>query len=205
MRRIAALLAFIVLTAAFAGVAEAKGGPSYLTGGTVSGGDIPAPASFNLTLPDNRYPVRALHAPANGIVLPQPQLQALEAKALPYEVVLHYDYQRYGGQRDWVARFDGEDLLYFAKPLNSIDAGWYRATPALVEELRWARVPPQLRVFKPERGLTSFHRVVFTFGVAALIIGALYVRRARPANVSPLQMQERMSMRDLHLGPGFRP
>jgi hypothetical protein len=217
MIAIIALFVAVFLMVSASGVVPGKVGNSYLKGATLSGGSLQAPASFDLDWPD-RGDVRQLHSPANGIFMSESKLAALEAIDLPYQLTLHYDFGRYtgrvapagaagfGGTTDWSGRFDGDSLIYFDRPLGGYGAGWFEATPPLAERLRleiaWAMAAPGVPSPSFETFATQFRRGAIALSLTIFAIALLYLRGAKPANVSPLQMQERMALRDLQIGPG---
>jgi hypothetical protein len=159
-----------------------------------------------------------LHSPANGIVMSESKLAALQAVDLPYQLTLHYDFGRYtgrvapagaasfGGTTDWSGRFDGDSLIYFDRPLGGYGAGWFQATPELAErlqlEIAWAMAAPGVPSPSFETFAMQFRRSAIAVSLSIFAIALLYLRGAKPASVSPLQMQERMARRELQLGPG---
>ncbi len=84
-----------------------------------------------------------IHVPTHDYYLDPPALAGLEKTPMPYEVELHYDYGRYGGKQDKLARYDGDRLLAFTNAVGVTD--WYEASPDLAGSLRtelfWAFAP----------------------------------------------------------------
>ena len=137
-------LIVLVLALAAGGGAAAKG-LSGLVGATVSGAGLSKPVEVSISLPEDDYGWEAL------LYTPHPS-----ADELPYEVVLLFDLTgKEGcpqsvepcgkvGRQDGVGvgRFDGNDILYFPEGLrvgNGIwSPGWFRASPALAQQLRAA-------------------------------------------------------------------
>jgi len=102
-------------------------GDNYIVALTVSGGALNAPRTVSFAMPPNYDDMFETQAPATGIA------------GLSYDVVIHYDFKEYGGKRNWVGKFDGTGLLYFPKSMivgpGVWAAGWYGASPPLVEGL----------------------------------------------------------------------
>jgi hypothetical protein len=132
-------LAILLCLATFA-VAHAKGGPSALRGATLSGGGLPEPVTTSISIPDQSYELRTLHSPANDLFADPFELFVLYQTAMPYEVILHYDYERWGGEQDKPGVYDGDRLIYFPGP-----GTWYEASPRLArylrEEIFWGMAP----------------------------------------------------------------
>jgi hypothetical protein len=119
------LLAAVLLVEA----ASAKG-DSYIVGFTISGKGLDAPVEVGIILPESYDPMtELLNAPAG--VDP--------ATDYPYSVVIHYDFEEFGGERDWRGWYDGEGVLFFPDDMivgpGTWAAGWYTANPILAESL----------------------------------------------------------------------
>jgi hypothetical protein len=166
-------------------------------GATLAGGDLREAVRFGLSVPDQNTVLLPVHAPANGLVASEQRLAALEATELPYKLVLQYDFRRYGGKKEWVARYDGEDLLYFAQPFGVAGAGWYETSSRLASKLKtelfWAKAPPKLARWRPEPVMHTLFRATAAIGVPGLVLFVWLGRRAWFANASPTEMHERLA------------
>jgi len=218
MLAIAALFVALFLAVSASGVVSGKGGDSYLRRATIDGGSLTAPVSIELDWP-NRGELRQLHSPANGITMSDAQRAALEATDLPYQLTLHYDFGRYTGRvaaagatkfnstTDWIGRYDGDSLIHFDRPLGGYGAGWFEATPQLAERLRleiaWATAAPGVPSPGFDSFATQFRRIGIVISLTIAAIGALYLRGAKPANASPLQIEQRLASRKLLVEMGF--
>jgi hypothetical protein len=185
-------LAALLCLATF-GIAAAKGGPSYLRSATISGGGLSSPATTGISIPDQSYEMLPLHAPANGLVATPFELFTLQQTPMTYEVVLHYDYERYGGERDHVGFYDGERLLYFP---NSTGGDWYEASPRLGRILRdevfWGLVPEDARGLRG--GPTDPHtrEILLVMGLVVLVTVGARVWQGNNEVASPAEVEARM-------------
>ena len=101
---------------------------SYMVGATIDRGNSQPPVETTISLPegyDEMVELRRLPSPA--------------VVEVPYGIVLHYDFEESGGQRDWHGWYDGADLLYFPSDMivgpGIWAAGWYEANPLLAQTL----------------------------------------------------------------------
>ena len=133
----------MLLLALTSHLAAAKGGPSYLTSATISGGGLRNPVTVSISIPDTSYELVGIHVPTHDYFLAPPALADLEKTPMPYGVALHYDYGHYGGKQDKIAHYDGDRLLAFTNAVGVTD--WYQASPALAgslqTELFWPFAP----------------------------------------------------------------
>jgi hypothetical protein len=112
---------------------------------------------------------------------------------MTYEVVLHYDYERYGGEWDRVGFYDGERLLYFP---NSIAGDWYEASPRLGRILRdevfWGLVPEDARGLRD--GPTDPHtrEILLVMGLVVLVTVGARVWQGNNEVASPAEVEARM-------------
>lgn len=187
------LLALLLMLGTF-GIVNAKGGPSYLEGATLSGGSLPHPVSTGISIPDNGYEMRALHAPTNGLFASPFDLFVLYQTPMPYKLVLHYDYERYGGPQDKTGLYDGERLIYFPGP-----GTWYEASPrlakALREEIRWGFAPKDAQGIRGS-GIDNFTtEVLLGLGASLLLATGHRVWKGNSVPASATEVETRMRNR----------
>ncbi|MBI4570605.1 MAG: hypothetical protein HY723_01545 [Chloroflexi bacterium] len=146
--------------------AWAKGG-SYVTGATVSGGEMTVPREIRLSFGENYDEMYELRS------------AAVASESLPYDIVLHYDFSEDGyGLRDWRGKFDGDTTLYFPESMvvgpGVWAAGWYKAGDLLAVPLQAAIASPSLPAAGgarpgPARPWGPLSAVLALLGVAAIL------------------------------------
>jgi hypothetical protein len=231
MRKLYVLIAAAAVVLVHANPAEAKG-RSYLVGATLSAGGIVAPIDalfsagpqYAATEEYLDVPLYQNDAESDSEFLPRTSAMILKGSldwqphepspaAVPFAVVVHYDFERYGGKRNWTGWYDGKDVLYIPEAMivgpGGWAAGWYRVSPKLADSLskagRWGKLDPSLRQFRPQSAAHELTRVGLLLTLAFAGSAALYLRGAKPGNTSLAQIQERMAQRELQLGLGARP
>jgi hypothetical protein len=120
---------------------------------------------------------------------------------VPYDIVLHYDFTRYGGKRDWQGRFDGGDLLFFPEHMQVGNglwaAGWYRASQDLRDRLNGSLHPRAGSRFVGISGKLAL-------GLVAIAMAATLTRRrlikhssgfTEPETAPPELIRERLAKR----------
>ena len=189
-----ALVFAIVIAIAVPAIAVAKGGVSYMVGATLSGGDLPHAVRTRVSIPETGYDMRALHSPANGLFADPFELFVLYQTPMPYEVVLHYDYARYGGKLDRAGLYDGDRLVYFPGP-----GTWYEASPRLAKALRteihWGLLPADAQGLRGG-GIDSYTLEILLVMAASALI-ALGHRAWQGSNevASPAEVEARLRNR----------
>ena len=187
-----ALIAVLWLTAA--GLTSAKGGPSYLEGATLSGGGLPHAVSTGISIPDASYEMRPLHAPANGLIANPFDLFVLYQTKMPYEVVLHYNYPRYGGPQDRAGLYDGDRLIYFPGP-----GTWYETSPRLAKALRaeifWGLAPADAQGIRGG-GIDNYTReILLAMGATILLVVGQRVWQGNNEVASAAEVEARLRNR----------
>ena len=193
LRLLSPITIALLLCLATFGLAGAKGGPSYLRSATISGGDLPSPVTTGISIPDQSYEMRALHAPANGIFADPFELFILTRTAMPYEVALHYDYERWGGETNRIGLYDGQRLLYFP------GGEWYETSPRLSRILRneifWGLVPENARGLRGAAIDAYTREILLVLGVVVLLTVGARVWHGNNEVASPAEVEGRLRNR----------
>ena len=201
--RIGLFACLLVLLAVVVGTGVALGkGMSSITGATISGGDLKAPRKVRINLPEGQAEMSQVDVPAYQRTSPftvqpcrawpvcvadgAPAPREPSPGEVPYDIVLHYDFARYGGKRDWPGRFDGKDILYFPEHMQVGNglwaAGWYEAAPALRDRLNGSLHPTLWSRFMGMGGMLALGVV----GSAAVVIVAKrWLTKRSPSFVEP--------------------
>jgi hypothetical protein len=169
---------------------------SFLESVTISGSDLPQPVATQVSIPDHSYEMSGLFVPSHGYLLEPRTFLRLSQADLRYEVVLHYDYRRWGDTEDRHALYDGDGLLYFPET-----GDWYEASPELGRVLRtelfWGLVPAGAQGVRGG-GIDPYTKeILAAIAVAVFLTVGHCVWQAGSEAATPVEVETRLRNRSV--------